>query len=215
MMNLSPPTHDWHTLCVTHHEARLTQPRRDNDAYVHREQCCRTGCEFYVAQKLLTWAKVEGHSCIRERCGQKNAWYSVVECEAGMRVFAAFFDPCAPWALTSPGSVFSHDFNRLDRFAKLATSSLFIPPVVRGVCDPPSARTSAVIRPAMARCTSCEPAGVDCEPRINHVGLGADNVGREHPTESIIVGLEGAIIASRAFNECELLQLGITAASLP
>ena len=37
----------------------------------------------------------------------------------------------------------------------------------------------------------------DCEPRINNLGLGADNVGREHPTESMIVGLEGCSIASR------------------
>jgi hypothetical protein len=89
----------------------------------HNDQY-RTGCEFYVAQKLLAWAKVEDHSCLREWCGQKNAWSSMVECEAGMRVIAAFFGPCASWALTSPGSVFSHYFKSLDRFAKLATSSV-------------------------------------------------------------------------------------------
>jgi hypothetical protein len=39
-------------------------------------------------------------------------------------VIAAFFCPCAPYALTSHVSVFSHYFKRLDRFAKLATSSV-------------------------------------------------------------------------------------------
>jgi hypothetical protein len=32
----------------------------------------RSGCEFSVTPKLLAWAKVEGNSVIRERCGQKN-----------------------------------------------------------------------------------------------------------------------------------------------
>jgi hypothetical protein len=41
-----------------------------------------------------------------------------------MRVIAAFFGPYAPEALTSYGSVFSHDFKRFERFTKLATSSL-------------------------------------------------------------------------------------------
>jgi hypothetical protein len=41
-----------------------------------------------------------------------------------MRMIAAFFGPCAPWALTSHGSIFSSYFKRFDRFAKLATSSL-------------------------------------------------------------------------------------------
>jgi hypothetical protein len=40
-----------------------------------------------------------------------------------MRVIAAFFGPCAPDDLTAHVSVFSHDFKRLDQFAKLATSS--------------------------------------------------------------------------------------------
>jgi hypothetical protein len=40
-----------------------------------------------------------------------------------MRVIAVFFGPCAPEVLTAHGSVFSHDFKRLDRFTKLATSS--------------------------------------------------------------------------------------------
>ncbi len=38
-----------------------------------------TGCEFYVAQKLLAWATVEGNRCIRDQYGQKNACYSVAE----------------------------------------------------------------------------------------------------------------------------------------
>src|SRR5713101_2948585 len=32
--------------------------------------------------------------------------------QAGMRVIAAFFGPCAPWALTSHGSIFSAYFKR-------------------------------------------------------------------------------------------------------
>jgi hypothetical protein len=34
--------------------------------------------------------------------------------------------PCAPYELTSHVSVFSHDFKRLERFAKLATSSAYV-----------------------------------------------------------------------------------------
>src|SRR2546425_11009553 len=45
---------------------------------------------------------------------------------AGMRVIAVFFGPCAPDVLTAHGSVFSYDFKRLDRFTKLATSSLVV-----------------------------------------------------------------------------------------
>jgi hypothetical protein len=41
-----------------------------------------------------------------------------------MRVIAAFFGPCAPDDLPAHVSVFSHDFKRLDQFAKLATSSV-------------------------------------------------------------------------------------------
>ena len=42
---------------------------------------------------------------------------------AEMRVIATFFGLYAPDALPSYISVFSHDFKRLDRFTKLATSS--------------------------------------------------------------------------------------------
>src|SRR5215471_8767285 len=41
-----------------------------------------------------------------------------------MRVIAMFFGPCAPRALTSDLSVLSYNFKRLERFTKLATSSL-------------------------------------------------------------------------------------------
>ena len=41
-----------------------------------------------------------------------------------MRVVIAFFGLCAPYALISYVSAFPHFFKRLDRFAKLATSSL-------------------------------------------------------------------------------------------
>ena len=46
----------------------------------------------------------------------------------------------------------------------------------------------------------CEPMRHDCEPRINTVGSGAMNVGREHAPESMIVGLDGCSIASPACN---------------
>src|SRR5712692_11855896 len=41
----------------------------------------------------------------------------------GNAVIAAFFCPCAPYALTSPVSVFSHYFKGFHRFVKLAISS--------------------------------------------------------------------------------------------
>jgi hypothetical protein len=34
----------------------------------------------------------------------------------------------------------------------------------------------------------CEPARHDCRPRINNVGLDADNVGQTHTLESMIMG---------------------------
>ena len=43
----------------------------------------------------------------------------------GMGVNAAFFGLRTPPALPSHVSVFSHYFKRLDRFTKLATSSLY------------------------------------------------------------------------------------------
>ena len=92
--------------------------------------CDRTGCEFYVAQKLVALANVYGNSFIRERCGQKKAWDSVAECGTGRRVIAVFFGPCAPYALLSNVSAFSQYFKGLDRFAKLATGS-----IIRG-CTP-------------------------------------------------------------------------------
>jgi hypothetical protein len=39
-----------------------------------------------------------------------------------MRVIAMFSSPCATEALTARGSVFSHEFNWLERLSKLATS---------------------------------------------------------------------------------------------
>ena len=42
----------------------------------------------------------------------------------GNAVIAAFFCPCAPYALTSHVSVFSHYFKGFDRFVKLVTSSI-------------------------------------------------------------------------------------------
>jgi len=48
-----------------------------------------------------------------------------------MRVIAMFSGPCAAEALTARGSVFSHEFNWLERLSKLATSYLEIPPELR------------------------------------------------------------------------------------
>jgi len=67
----------------------------------------RTGYEFYVAQKLLASAKVEGNRVIRRRCGQKNAWEFVAEHGPGMRLIIIFFGPYAPDVQTSQLSVFS------------------------------------------------------------------------------------------------------------
>src|SRR5713101_6870826 len=65
-----------------------------------------------VGQQRHTRA-VRSEKCVRLR---GRAW-------AGMRVIAVFFGPCAPDVLTAHGSVFSHNFKRVDQFTKLATSS--------------------------------------------------------------------------------------------
>src|SRR5215475_1480120 len=52
-----------------------------------------------------------------------------------------------------------------------------------------------------------EPTRHECEPRINHVGSGALNVGRRPPPESMSVGREGCSMASRTPNECEPQQV--------
>src|SRR5216684_9357540 len=69
-----------------------------------------------VRQPLHTRA-VWSEKCVRLR---GRAW-------TGMRVIAVFFGPCAPDVLTAHGSVFSHNFKRLDRCTKLATSSVATP----------------------------------------------------------------------------------------
>jgi len=66
-----------------------------------------------VWQQLHTRA-VQSEKCVRLH---GRVW-------AGMRVIAMFFGPCASDVLTAHVSVFSHDFKRLDRFTKLATSLL-------------------------------------------------------------------------------------------
>ena len=66
-----------------------------------------------VGQPLHTSA-VRSEKCRRFR---GRAWVR-------MRVIAMFFGPCAPRALTSDLSVLSYNFKRLERFTKLATSSL-------------------------------------------------------------------------------------------
>src|SRR5713101_4125736 len=75
-----------------------------------------------VGQQRHTRA-VRSEKCVRLR---GRAW-------VGMRVIAVFFGPYAPDVLTAYGSVFSHDFKRLDRFTKLATSSLKQQTVMRAI----------------------------------------------------------------------------------
>jgi len=65
-----------------------------------------------VGQQFHTSA-VRSEKCVRLR---GSAW-------ASMRVIAVFFCPHAPDLLTWRMSVLSHDFKRLERFTKLATSS--------------------------------------------------------------------------------------------
>ena len=90
---------------------------------VDKDTANRTGCEFFVAQTLLAWAKVYGNSVIRGLCGQKNAWYFVAEHGLGMRLIAMFFGLPVPEAQTARLSIFSSYFKRLERFQKRATSS--------------------------------------------------------------------------------------------
>src|SRR5712691_12171831 len=66
-----------------------------------------------VGQQRHTSA-VRSEKCVRLR---GSAW-------ASMRVIAVFFCPHAPDLLTWRMSVLSHDFKRLERFTKLATSSI-------------------------------------------------------------------------------------------
>jgi hypothetical protein len=66
-----------------------------------------------VGQPLHTSA-VRSEKCRRLR---GRAWMR-------MRVIVMFFGPCAPRALTSDLSVLSYNFKRLERFTKLATSSM-------------------------------------------------------------------------------------------
>ncbi len=66
-----------------------------------------------VGQQRHTRA-VRSEKCVRLR---GRAWVR-------MRVIAMFFGPCAPDALPSHVSVLSHNFKMLERFTKLATSSL-------------------------------------------------------------------------------------------
>jgi hypothetical protein len=56
------------------------------------------------------------------------------------------------------------------------------------------------VPPLSIAVNECGPTRYECEPRITHVGSGANNVGREHAPESMIVGQDGCSIASRAFN---------------
>ena len=71
---------------------------------------------------LLTSAQIEGHSIRREQGAEKKAWDAEPAYGTDMRVIAMFSGLCAADALTSRGSVFSHDFMGLERLPKLATS---------------------------------------------------------------------------------------------
>ncbi len=74
-----------------------------------------TGCKFSVAQILRASAQIEGYSIRREGCAEKKAWDSKPGCGTAIRVIAMFSGPFAAAALTSRGSVFSHDFKGLER----------------------------------------------------------------------------------------------------
>src|SRR5712692_8204625 len=98
-----------------------------------RGQCIRsarkTGCEFSIAQMLLAWVKGKGNRVIRRRCDQKNAEHVVVQRRPGMRLITMVGSLHAPETPTARSSIFSCYFNGLQRFPKLATSSLFrVPP---------------------------------------------------------------------------------------
>ena len=69
-------------------------------------------------------SQIAGPSVIRGRCGQKHAGGFVAERGAGMRQIAMFVGPHASEAQNPSSSLFSPYFNRFDRFAQLATSSL-------------------------------------------------------------------------------------------
>jgi hypothetical protein len=71
---------------------------------------------------LLASVQREGHSIRREQSAAKNAWDSEPAYGTDMRVIAMFAGLYAAAALTSRGSVFSHDFMGLERLPKLATS---------------------------------------------------------------------------------------------
>ena len=76
----------------------------------HGEQ--GTGCESFTAQTSLAGAKVYGHSSIRRRYSQKNAWCFVAAPGMGMRLIAMVFGPHTPKAQTARLPIFSHYFKR-------------------------------------------------------------------------------------------------------
>ena len=84
----------------------------------------RAGCEFSVVQMLLVWAKVEGKRVIRRQCARKKAAHFMAQRRPGMRLITMVFGPYAPNTQTSWPSIFSFYFNGLQRFPKLATSSI-------------------------------------------------------------------------------------------
>jgi len=71
---------------------------------------------------LLASAQREGPSIRREQGAETNAWDAEPAYGTDMRVIAMFSGLYAVDALTSRGSVFSHDFMGLERLSKLATS---------------------------------------------------------------------------------------------
>ena len=82
---------------------------------------------------LLTSAQIEGHSIRREQGAEKKAWDAEPAYGTDMRVIAMFSGLCAADALTSRGSVFSHDFMGLERLPKLATSYINSPAVTHKI----------------------------------------------------------------------------------
>src|SRR5713101_2906800 len=72
----------------------------------------------------LARAMGAGHRVIRRRYGQKNARGVVAQCRPAMPLIARVFGPYAPARQTASLSIFSLFFNGLQRFTKLATSSI-------------------------------------------------------------------------------------------
>src|SRR5262245_1995458 len=83
----------------------------------------RTGCQFSVGQKLLASAKAGGNSAIRKQSRQKNVADSMGERGRACACVPRVCHPCAPAALRTHGTSFSHDCTKGGHVAPRATSA--------------------------------------------------------------------------------------------